>query len=151
MRRPGVALTRFELLEHGWDGEYENRSNVVDVHVKALRDRIDRPFETDSLETVRGRSRRCDRRPRPITDSPDRRLPVPPVDDEIGRLGATLNAMLARLEHARAAEQEAVAKERRFVADASHELRTPLTILKSEIDVALAAERPGSKRRIACP
>ncbi len=54
MRRPGVALTRFELLEHGWDGEYENRSNVVDVHVKALRDRIDRPFETDSLETVRG-------------------------------------------------------------------------------------------------
>ena len=54
MRRPGVALTRFELLEHGWDGEYENRSNVVDVHIKALRDRIDRPFETDSLETVRG-------------------------------------------------------------------------------------------------
>jgi len=54
MRRPGVALKRFELLEHGWDGEYENRSNVVDVHVKALRDRIDRPFETDSLETVRG-------------------------------------------------------------------------------------------------
>ena len=66
-----------------------------------------------------------------ITDSPDRRLPVPPVDDEIGRLGATLNAMLARLEHARAAEQEAVAKERRFVADASHELRTPLTILRA--------------------
>ena len=69
---------------------------------------------------------------------------MPPVDDEIGRLGATLNAMLARLERSRAAEQEAVAKERRFVADASHELRTPLTILKSEIDVALGAERaPG--------
>ena len=84
-----------------------------------------------------------------ITDSPDRRLPVPPVDDEIGRLGATLNAMLARLEHARAAEQEAVAMERRFVADASHELRTPLTILKSEIDVALAAERPAAELRAA--
>ena len=82
-----------------------------------------------------------------ITDSPDRRLPVPPVDDEIGRLGTTLNAMLARLERSRAAEQEAVAKERRFVADASHELRTPLTILKSEIDVALGAERaPGELR-----
>jgi two-component system OmpR family sensor kinase len=82
-----------------------------------------------------------------ITGAPDRRLPVPPVADEIGRLVATLNAMLARLERARAAEREAAAKERRFVADASHELRTPLTILKSEIDVALAAERtPGELR-----
>jgi two-component system OmpR family response regulator len=54
MRRPGVALTRFELLEQAWDGEYENRSNVVDVHVKALRDRIDRPFGAGSIETVRG-------------------------------------------------------------------------------------------------
>jgi two-component system, OmpR family, sensor kinase len=82
-----------------------------------------------------------------ITGTPDRRLPVPPVDDEIGRLGATLNAMLARLERSRAAEQEAAAKERRLVADASHELRTPLTNLKSEIDVALSAERaPGELR-----
>jgi two-component system OmpR family sensor kinase len=48
---------------------------------------------------------------------------------------------LTRLERTRAAEREAVARERRFVADASHELRTPLTILKSEIDVALAADR----------
>ena len=54
MRRPGVVLSRFQLLEHAWDGEYENRSNVVDVGVKALRDRIDRPFGTDSIETVRG-------------------------------------------------------------------------------------------------
>jgi two-component system OmpR family response regulator len=54
MRRPGEALSRFELLEQAWDGEYENRSNVVDVHVKALRDRIDRPFASDSIETVRG-------------------------------------------------------------------------------------------------
>ena len=54
MRRPGEALSRFELLEQAWDDEYENRSNVVDVHVKALRDRIDRPFGTGSIETVRG-------------------------------------------------------------------------------------------------
>jgi two-component system, OmpR family, response regulator len=54
MRHPGVALTRFRLLEHAWDGEYENRSNVVDVGVKSLRDRIDRPFGADSIETVRG-------------------------------------------------------------------------------------------------
>jgi two-component system, OmpR family, response regulator len=54
MRHPGVALSRFRLLEHAWDGEYENRSNVVDVGVKSLRDRIDRPFGGDSIETVRG-------------------------------------------------------------------------------------------------
>jgi len=54
MRHPGVALSRFQLLEHAWDAEYENRSNVVDVCVKALRDRIDRPFGGDSIETVRG-------------------------------------------------------------------------------------------------
>ena len=72
-----------------------------------------------------------------IGDQPDRRLPVGPVDDELGRLGVTLNAMLGRLERAQAAEREALAKERRFVANASHELRTPLTVLKSEIEVAL--------------
>jgi two-component system, OmpR family, sensor kinase len=77
-----------------------------------------------------------------ITGAPGRRLPVPPVADEIGRLGATLNAMLERLE-------AAAAKERRFVADASHELRTPLAILKSEIEVALAAERPPEELRAA--
>ena len=54
MRRPGVALSRFELLEHGWDGEYENRSNVVDVYVRYLREKIDRPFGVESIETVRG-------------------------------------------------------------------------------------------------
>jgi signal transduction histidine kinase len=81
------------------------------------------------------------RRAAEITDQPDRRLPVPPVDDELGRLAATLNAMLDRLERARVAEREAIATERRFVADASHELRTPLTILKSEIEVALIGPR----------
>jgi two-component system OmpR family response regulator len=54
MRHPGVVLSRFELLERAWDGDYENRSNVVDQHVRALRDRIDRPFGLHSLETVRG-------------------------------------------------------------------------------------------------
>jgi len=54
MRHPGIALSRLQLLEQAWDGEYENRSNVVDVHVRALRDRIDRPFGAESIETVRG-------------------------------------------------------------------------------------------------
>ena len=54
MRRPGRLLSRFDLLEHAWDGEYENRSNVVDVYVGYLRDKIDRPFGQNSIETVRG-------------------------------------------------------------------------------------------------
>jgi two-component system OmpR family response regulator len=54
MRRPGRVLSRFELLEHAWDYEYENRSNVVDVYVRYLRDKVDRPFGRESIETVRG-------------------------------------------------------------------------------------------------
>jgi two-component system OmpR family response regulator len=54
MRRPGAVLTRFQLLEHAWDYDYENRSNVVDSYVRFLRRKIDRPFGADSIETVRG-------------------------------------------------------------------------------------------------
>ena len=54
MRRPGQVLDRFQLLEHAWDYEYENRSNVVDVYVRYLREKIDRPFGVESIETVRG-------------------------------------------------------------------------------------------------
>jgi two-component system OmpR family response regulator len=54
MRRPGQVLTRYQLLEHAWDYAYENRSNVIDVYIRYLRDKIDRPFGRDSLETVRG-------------------------------------------------------------------------------------------------
>jgi two-component system, OmpR family, response regulator len=54
MRRPGEVLSRFQLLEHAWDYDYENRSNVVDSFVRLLRRKIDRPFGTDTIETVRG-------------------------------------------------------------------------------------------------
>ena len=54
MRHPGEAISRFQLLEHAWDYDYENRSNVVDVYVRYLREKIDRPFGTKSIETVRG-------------------------------------------------------------------------------------------------
>jgi len=54
MRRPGEVLSRLQLLEHAWDYEYENRSNVVDVYVRYLREKVDRPFGCDSIETVRG-------------------------------------------------------------------------------------------------
>jgi two-component system OmpR family response regulator len=54
MRNPGQVLSRFTLLEGAWEGEYENRSNVVDVYVRLLREKIDRPFGRASLKTVRG-------------------------------------------------------------------------------------------------
>ena len=54
MRHPGEVLSRFQLLERAWDYDYENRSNVVEVYVRYLREKIDRPFGVESIETVRG-------------------------------------------------------------------------------------------------
>jgi len=54
MHSPGRVLSRFDLLESVWDGGYENRSNVVEVYVRYLREKIDRPFDLESIETVRG-------------------------------------------------------------------------------------------------
>jgi two-component system, OmpR family, response regulator len=54
MRRPGEVLSRLQLLEHAWDYSYENRSNVIDVYVRYLRRKIDRPFGRDTIDTVRG-------------------------------------------------------------------------------------------------
>ena len=54
MRRPAQVLSRYQLLEHAWDIAYENKSNVVDVYVRYLREKVDRPFGVESLETVRG-------------------------------------------------------------------------------------------------
>jgi two-component system OmpR family response regulator len=54
MRRPGQVLSRLQLLEHAWDFAYENKSNVVDVYVRYLREKIDRPFGASSIETIRG-------------------------------------------------------------------------------------------------
>jgi len=63
MRRPGLALSRVQLLEHVWDNSYENRSNVVDVYIRYLREKIDEPFGTSSIETVRGVGYRWRREP----------------------------------------------------------------------------------------
>ncbi len=54
MRRPDEVLTRLHLLEHAWDFAYDNKSNIVDVYIRHLRHKIDRPFGRASLETVRG-------------------------------------------------------------------------------------------------
>ena len=54
MRRPGQVFTQLQLLEAAWDLGYEQRSNVVEVYVRYLREKIDRPFGVESIETVRG-------------------------------------------------------------------------------------------------
>jgi len=54
MRRPGQVLSHGQLLDAAWDLAYEQRSNVVEVYVRYLRLKIDRPFGVTSLETVRG-------------------------------------------------------------------------------------------------
>lgn len=69
---------------------------------------------------------------------PGRRLSLPRSRDEISRLGKTLNAMLERL-------QDALERERSFLADASHELRTPLALLKAELELALRRPRSAAQ------
>ena len=64
------VLSRYQLLEHCWDYAYENRSNVVDVYVRYLREKIDRPFGRDSIETVRGAGYRLRREPGRERDEP---------------------------------------------------------------------------------
>jgi two-component system OmpR family response regulator len=54
MRRPGQVLSHLQLLDAAWDLGYEQRSNVVEVYVRYLREKIDRPFGVKSLETARG-------------------------------------------------------------------------------------------------
>ena len=54
MRRPEQVLSRDQLLAHAWGDTHETSSNVVDVYVRYLREKIDRPFGADSLRTVRG-------------------------------------------------------------------------------------------------
>ena len=54
MRRPGLVLSQGQLLDAAWDQGYRQRSNVVEVYVRYLREKLDRPFGVESLETVRG-------------------------------------------------------------------------------------------------
>ena len=54
LRHKGDVLSRTEILDHVWDFAYDGTSNVVDVYVRYLRDKIDRPFDREAIETVRG-------------------------------------------------------------------------------------------------
>jgi two-component system OmpR family response regulator len=62
--RAGEVVTRFTILEEVWDGETDLRSNVIDVHLAAIRAKIDRPFGTETITTLRGAGYRVDRAPR---------------------------------------------------------------------------------------
>jgi two-component system, OmpR family, sensor kinase len=73
---------------------------------------------------------------------PEQRLPLPEANDEIRRLGETLNGMLGRLE-------AAIERERAFVDDASHELRTPLAMHKTELELALRYAKTPEEMRTA--
>jgi two-component system OmpR family response regulator len=54
LRHPGEAMSRTRILEHVWDFAYDGDSNVVDVYIRYLREKVDRPFGRRSIETVRG-------------------------------------------------------------------------------------------------
>jgi signal transduction histidine kinase len=71
-------------------------------------------------------------------------MPAPKTDDEVGELALTLEQMLRSLDAARAEREEAMKKQREFVADASHELRTPLTSILANLELLQASLRePG--------
>ena len=54
MRRPGEVVTKSDILDHVWDFGFDGDPNVVEVHMSALRRKIDRPFAINSIETLRG-------------------------------------------------------------------------------------------------
>src|ERR1700748_3289290 len=71
MRHAGDVLSRFDLLEQVWGYDYENRSNIVEVYIRYLREKIDRPFGGNTLQTVRGvGSRVCADEPPPPSPHP---------------------------------------------------------------------------------
>ncbi len=62
MRRVGRLVTRYAILDEVWDGDTDIKSNVIDVHVASLRAKIDRPFGTSTITTLRGAGYRIDAR-----------------------------------------------------------------------------------------
>ena len=54
MRRAGEVISKLEILEHLWDYEFDGDPNIVEVYIRHLRNKLDRPFERESIETIRG-------------------------------------------------------------------------------------------------
>jgi two-component system, OmpR family, response regulator len=63
VERTGQVVSRYTILDEVWDGETDLRSNVIDVHLAAIRAKIDRPFGTETITTLRGAGYRVDRAP----------------------------------------------------------------------------------------
>ncbi|MBA2365857.1 MAG: response regulator transcription factor [Actinobacteria bacterium] len=60
LRRKGEALAKSEILAHVWDFDFEGDPNIVEVYIRHLREKLDRPFKRDALQTVRGSGYRLD-------------------------------------------------------------------------------------------
>jgi DNA-binding response OmpR family regulator len=60
MRRRGEVVSKRDILEHVWDYDFEGDPNIVEVYVRHLRNKIDRPFDRNAIETVRGSGYRLD-------------------------------------------------------------------------------------------
>jgi signal transduction histidine kinase len=79
---------------------------------------------------------------------PSLKIPHPEADDEVAELARTLEAMLTALNEARTETEQALVRQREFVADASHELRTPLTSVLANLEL-LEEELAGEQRDTA--
>jgi signal transduction histidine kinase len=77
------------------------------------------------------------------TRDPSKRIPMPAADDEVGELARTMDGMLQALDEAHSEREQALERQREFVADASHELRTPLTSIQANLEL-LQVEGAGS-------
>jgi signal transduction histidine kinase len=77
------------------------------------------------------------------TRDPSQRIPQAPTEDEVAELAATLEQMLRALDESRAETQQAMRRQREFVADASHELRTPLTSVLANLELLDASLHEG--------
>jgi two-component system, OmpR family, sensor kinase len=100
----------------------------------AVADRAMRP-----IKALTGLARRIT-----STRDPSKRIPVPATDDEVGELARTMDGMLRALDEARSEREQALDRQREFVADASHELRTPLTSIQANLEL-LQVEGAGSE------
>ena len=65
MRHPNQVLTRTMIAEHVWNYDFDNVTNVIDVHIRYLRRKIDDPFEFKLIQTVRGAGYRISAEPAP--------------------------------------------------------------------------------------
>ena len=54
LRREGEVVSKTDVLDHVWDDAFDGDLNIVEVYIRHLRDKLDRPFGRASIETIRG-------------------------------------------------------------------------------------------------